>query len=417
MSQPTISFCLRNVHVLNERGEFGPPLDVLVQNGYVHSVGESVAAGDAPSHDFSGLFLMPGLVDCHLHITGNSETPEPGGTPVALWTLRAAAAARKTLDAGVTFARDLGGAEAGLQRGIETRLIEGPDLRIAISMLSKTGGHGDGYLLGEDRERPSYSMGDYLGRPPHLVDGPDEMRRAVRVLARARANWIKLCSTGGIASEYDDPEAPELTFDEIAVAVEEASRHGLRVAAHAYGGSGLSDAIAAGVASIEHGTFLTEEQAREMARRGTWLVPTITVLKDDVARARAGGVSDAFAGKALRVGRALGEAVEIARAAGVSIAMGSDACIPRHHGANAAEVTALCEAGVPAPEALLAATSGGAQLCGKAADEIGQVAPGKRFDAIILDVDPSNTRAFSDPTSVTGVFKNGRAVLPHPRLG
>ena len=176
-----------------------------------------------------------------------------------------------TLESGVTFVRDLCGADRGLRDSIELGFVPGSRLQISVTMICQTGGHGDGWLEGPGWE---WSLiPEYPGRPPAVVDGPDEMRVAVRETLRAGADWIKLATTGGLVSEHDQPLVPELTPEEIQVAVFEAGRKGKGVAAHAYGGEGLSNAVAGGVRSIEHGGFLTEEQAAAMAKAGLFPRP------------------------------------------------------------------------------------------------------------------------------------------------
>ncbi len=241
------------------------------------------------------------------------------------------------------------------------------------------------------------------------------MRAVVREVLRAGADWIKLCATGGVMSPVDRPDEPELTVEEIATAVFEAGRRGRGVMAHAMGGEGIDNAVAAGVRSIEHGLFLTESQAQRMAAAGCWLVPTLTIVADVLAWAEAGSLPPYAAAKALELRPRLGNAVEVARAAGVRIAVGTDSFTREQHGRNLRELALLGEAGMPSDEVLLAATAGGAELCG-VTGERGRIAPGLAFDAIVLDRDPSDLTVFAGPGAVTGVFKDGRAVVPHPRL-
>ena len=184
---------------------------------------------------------------------------------------------------------------------------------------------------------------------------------------------------------------------------------------HAFGGEGVDNAITAGVRSIEHGIFLTEEQAARMAETGCWLVPTLAVMEDVFALARSGALPPALARKALEVEPLQGRAVEIARAAGVRIALGTDSFTRQAHGRNLREITLMHRAGLSPAEALLAATAGGAELCA-VAERYGNLEPGCTFDAILLDEDPSDTLVFERPEAVTGVFKAGVPVVRHPRL-
>jgi imidazolonepropionase-like amidohydrolase len=236
-------------------------------------------------------------------------------------------------------------------------------------MMSRTGGHADGFLRGP---RLEFSI-DYLpegDRGEYLVDDEYSMRNVVRRTLRSGADWIKLCATGGIASDYDDPLSAELTEGELRVGVTEAAARGKHVMVHAYGGEGLDNCIRAGVKSIEHGTFLTEEQAAQMSVAGMWLVPTVSILEDDIRCARDGTVAPHIAAKALTVEPPLYEVAGLAHAHGVRIALGSDAVRRDLHGRNLAEIPALARSGLPAAECLRAATVGGAELLG-IADERG----------------------------------------------
>jgi imidazolonepropionase-like amidohydrolase len=408
---------LRGAHVLDEACSFSGPLDVYIADGVVAAVGGDLPVGEALDVDFSGLWLMPGFFDCHLHVACSSlDLGETLSTPVTRWALEAASNARRTLEAGVTFVRDLGGADRGIRDGIAAGLAAGPALQVSVVLVSQTGGHGDGFLAGPGLEiSPGYLFPDYPGKPPHLVDGPDSMRRAVRAVLRAGADWIKLATTGGLVSEHDEPLVAELTPEEIAVAVSEAGRKGKPVAAHAYGGEGLSNAVRAGVRSIEHGGFLTEEQAAEMAAAGCCLVPTLSAMRDTLRWAEDRRLTPAQCRKVLGFGLELGEAVRIAKEYGVPLAAGTDYISREQHGQNLEEVLLMREAGLTTEEALRAATLGGAELCG-VADRRGRIAPGFVADLVVLDEDPGDLSAFGSSGTVTGVFKAGEAVVPHARF-
>jgi imidazolonepropionase-like amidohydrolase len=184
---------------------------------------------------------------------------------------------------------------------------------------------------------------------------------------------------------------------------------------HAYGGEGLDNCIRAGVKSIEHGTFLTEEQAAQMSVAGMWLVPTVSILEDDIRCARDGTFAPHIAAKALTVEPPLYEVAGLAHAHGVRIALGSDAVRRDLHGRNLAEIPALARSGLPAAECLRAATVGGAELLG-IADERGAIEVGRVADLILLDEDPSDCTVFDRTGSVTGVIQGGRVEVVHPCL-
>jgi imidazolonepropionase-like amidohydrolase len=237
------------------------------------------------------------------------------------------------------------------------------------------------------------------------------MREVVRATLRAGADWIKLATTGGLVSEHDQPLIPELTPEEIAVAVFEAGRKGKHVAAHAYGGEGLTNAVEGGVRSIEHGGFLTEEQAAAMAQRGCYLVPTLSAMRDCLRWAEEGALTPTQCKKILDFGLDIGECVRIAKAHGVPLASGTDYITTGQHGGNLEELALMHRAGLTVEETLLVATAGGAELCG-VAHERGRIAEGYLFDAVLLDDDPGDLSALA----ATGVFREGRVAVAHPRV-
>jgi imidazolonepropionase-like amidohydrolase len=411
------TFVLRGANALDEAGAFSGPLDLEVAGGRIAAVGPQLPDRGAPSLDCDGLWIMPGVFDCHDHVTFSSIDPhECLSRPVTGWVLEAVRQARVTLEAGVTSVRDCAGAERGLRDAIARGHVAGPRLFISIVLISQTGGHGDGFLAGPGLEiAAGFLTPDYPGRPPYLVDGPDSMRRTVRAALRAGADFIKLATTGGLVSEHDDPLVPELSPDEIGIAVFEASRKSRHVSAHAYGGEGLDNAVAAGVRSIEHGGFLTEEQASRMAATGCWLVPTLSAMRDTLRWAESGRLTPRQRDKVLGFGLELGAAVRIAKEYGVKMAAGTDYIMREQHGRNLEEVVLMHQAGLTVEEALLAATVEGAELCGVERD-YGRLAPGYVFDAIVLDSDPGDLSGLAEPGAVSGVFKAGVPVVPHERV-
>ena len=206
------TFVLRGASVLDEGGGFESECDVLVERGLIAALGGGLDARGAVSYDCSGLWLMPGIVDCHSHISVSSLDPlERLETPVSRWALEAAQNARRVLECGVTLLRDAGGADAGIRDSIADGFVPGPDLQVAVVSICQTGGHADGYLRGGSVQASADYVPDFPGRPPYLVDGPDEMRKTVRLALRAGADWIKLSTTGGVVSAHDDGDVAELT--------------------------------------------------------------------------------------------------------------------------------------------------------------------------------------------------------------
>ncbi len=407
-------YVLREANVLDESGGFEGPVDVYIRGGRVAKVALDVAAPDARSIDFSGLWLLPGIFDCHDHLTlSTASLGEILATPVTRWVLEAARNARVTLGAGVTFVRDLSGADRGFREALAAGTVSGPAVQVSVTLICQTGGHGDAYLPGTGTE--ASLVPPYPGRPQYVVDGPEAMRYVVRATLRAGADWIKLATTGGLVSEHDQPLVAELTPEEIAVAVFEAGRKGKHVAAHAYGGDGLTNAVRAGVRSIEHGGFLTEEQAALMAERRCFLVPTLSAMRDCLRWAEEGVLTPTQCAKILELGLELGKCVEIAKEYRVPLAVGTDYISREQHGRNLEELLLMHRAGLTVEETLLAATLGGAELCGVAGAR-GRIAPGYVFDAVVLDSDPGDLSGFAEPGAATGVFQAGQPVRPHPRL-
>ncbi len=409
---------IRGANVLDEAGGFVGPRDVVVEHGVVVAVGRNLSPGASQvALDGDGLWLLPGIFDCHVH-TGLSsfDTLELLRTPFSRRVLETAGVLRRTLSAGVTFVRDAGIADAGVRDAVTAGHVPGPTMQVSVVGIGSTGGHTDGFLTGPGLEcSVDYSMPDYPGRPPHLADGPEEMRKVVRLVLRSGADWIKLVATRGVLATSDGGFDPELSLEDIVVAVREAGCRRRPVMVHALGGDAVGWAIEAGARSIEHGVFLTEADAAAMATRGCFLVPTLAIYERLVALARTGGLDPDRAARAIEVGEHLGEAVRIARAAGVKVALGSDFGHRDDHGHNLSELASLHRAGLSVEEALLAATSVGAELCG-VGDRLGRIAPGYQFDAIVLDHEPTDLAQLSEPGAVTGVFQLGVPAVMHPRL-
>jgi imidazolonepropionase-like amidohydrolase len=266
-----------------------------------------------------GRHLLPGLFDCHTHVTltsvnllGILQTPFSYRFYETVQNLRA------TLAAGITMVRDA----AGIQQAVADGLIPGPRLQISLTLLSQTGGHGDGwYPSGQTVE----FWPVYLGMPDGLVDGPEVMRRKVRELVRAGADVIKVATSGGVLSPTDDPRHAHFRDDELTALVTEATAAGRRVMAHAQAADGIKAALRAGVRSIEHGIYLDDEAIELLLTREAWLVPTLVAPRGVLAAAEAGvPIPDAARRKAAEVAEAHADSFRRAVAAGVKVAMGTD---------------------------------------------------------------------------------------------
>jgi imidazolonepropionase-like amidohydrolase len=406
---------LRGVHVLDESGGFTGPLDVASRYGRIDAVSPGLPRqADAREIDAAGLWLLPGVFDCHVHVAHPTfDEEELAAMPAAQHAGETTHALRRTLHAGVTTLRDAGGATESVRRAVAQESPRAPRLQLCVEGLCARVDSAGAVIAGAKWMSPDSDTSDTVGRPPSALR-PDDMRRAVRELVARGADWIKLMATPGVLSGAD-PCLPLFSDDVIGAAADEAKRHGRRLMAHAHGGPALRAAVLAGAHSIEHALFLTEEDARLMARHHCTLVPTLAIYHALAAPAAANSLG-AAAEMATDLVPRLGEAVRVARAAGVRIALGSDFAHRDQHGRNLVELVHLRRAGLSPEEALLAGTVNGASLCG-VDDHLGRIAAGCAFDALLLDADPGDLSCFERTQAVTGVFLGGVSVLPHPRLG
>jgi imidazolonepropionase-like amidohydrolase len=370
---------------------------------------------DAAVIDAGGHTVMPGLIDAHVHFYSSAKTmQERALTPPTLQTFEAAAHARATLDAGITTVRDAGGAPAGFKLAAARGLIAAPRMRIAVTALSQTGGHGDATMPNGVRFARSDDGPEW---PENLCDGPDEVRKTVRAVLRAGADFIKLHATGGVMSPSDEPGSPQFTPEEIAVMVYEAAAHGKTCMAHAQATAGIKNAVRAGVESIEHGIFLDDEVIAEMKRRGTFLVPTLHAPRGVLKRAEAkpGSVLPQSLRKTHEVIAVHTESIRAAHEAGVRIAMGTDAGVGEH-GTNAEELEYLVQIGMSPMEAIVASTRTAAE-CVHMADAVGTLEPGKWADLLIVAGDPlADIRVLQDRDRLVMVVQGGRVHRAHPDL-
>ena len=197
---PAASFTLRGVHVMGPTGEFDRATDISVSDGLISAVGAGLPLDDdVPDVDLAGVWVMPGVVDTHLHaVTHSFDGWEQLSTPYSYRIAETLSALRHTLRAGVTVVRDAGGLDAGVRDAVAAGLSPGPELQVSVVPLTRTGGHGDSLLPGTGWELPTDGMlPAYPGRPPHVADGPDEVRKVVRAIARSGADWLKVMATGG----------------------------------------------------------------------------------------------------------------------------------------------------------------------------------------------------------------------------
>jgi imidazolonepropionase-like amidohydrolase len=365
-----------------------PNATIVIEGERIERAGAGDPPRDAQVIDAGGRVVMPGLIDSHVHLYGRvTNMQERLLTPPSLQLFYSARNAVRTLDAGVTSVRDASGSPLGFKMAIERGLIPGPRMRISVSALSQTGGHGDGTMPAG--VNPGAITGGRGPEWPHtVVDGENEVRVAVRQLLRSGADFIKLCSTGGVMSPADEPTHTQFTPDEIAVMVYEAAAVGKTCMAHAQGTQGILNAVLAGVESIEHGIYVDDQCMSEMKKRGTFLVPTLVapvwVLRH--SERVPGSVLPQSVRKTKEVmedhKRNIGEAMR----AGVKVAMGTDSGVG-HHGSNAEELQIMVECGMTPMQAIVASTKTASE-CIHMADDVGTLEPGKFADLLIVNGDP-----------------------------
>lgn len=361
-----------------------------------------------------GLTLLPGLIDCHVHLCFPADGWDLG-TRMQLspseYLLGGVAAARKTLDAGFTCVRDAGGTPAGFRKAIENGTIVGPRLQVAVSILSQTGGHGDHLFPCGCRLR-WVPLPDI---PDEVVDGTDEMQKRVRQVVRAGADWIKLCASGGVLSPGSAIHQAQFAPEELEMAVTEARRHDRRVMVHALAGAGVKNALRAGAATIEHGFWIDDEAVELFHRHDSTLVPTLIVPVWHVRNAEIGKVPRWVADKARAGIEAHGKSIERAIAAGVRIAFGSDSGVGPH-GSNGEEFVMLRERGLSALECLRAATTVAAETLGLAG-QVGCLKSGSFADVIGVRGNPlDDISILADPQRIELVVKGGAIVKRRPSL-
>lgn len=378
---------------------------VQVEGGVITGVdrtGVSPPDGTAREVDLRGATLMPGLIDGHVHLAMDASA-DPAGRLAALSeaeaALHTARHAAQALYAGVTAVRDLGCIHhvgVRVRDAVHQGILPGPRMRCAGQMICMTGGHG--WQIGLQ------------------ADGPDAVRKAVRLQLRAGADVIKLMATGGICTEGVEPGNAQLTVEEMQAAVEEAHKAGVRTAAHAQGLQGVKNALRACIDSIEHGMHLDEEAIEIMLARNVFYVPTISAGSHMISRGVEAGIP-AFMVEKSRTHRASRlESVVRAREAGVRIAMGTDAGTPfNFHGENAFELGELVRVGFSAHEALTTATSTAAELLGLE-NEIGTVAPGRRADLLVVEGDPlEDVSVLGRKDCIRAVYQGGLLVAERGR--
>jgi imidazolonepropionase-like amidohydrolase len=387
--------------IIDGTGADPHPADLAIEDGRIVEIGPGLDGDERV--DLAGRTLLPGLFDCHTHVVVSSiDTMRNIQTPFSYRFFQAARNLEATLRIGITTVRDAGGADLGIKQAVDDGLVPGPRMHISLSMLSQTGGHGDGWMPYGGSVRALLT--NHPGVPETIVDGPDEMRQKVRELVRMGADVIKVATSGGVLSPRDKPTHAHFRLEELEVLVEEATAAGIFVMAHAQATPGIKNAVRAGIRSIDHGIYLDDEAIQLMLDRGTWLVPTLVAPRGVIDAADAGAsIPAASVAKAREVADVHRASFAKAVAAGVKVAMGTDSGVTPH-GKNLRELALMVEGGMTPMQAIVATTSSAAELMGLS-DELGTLEPGKRADLVVVDGDALDVSDLDE--RISAVYQDG----------
>ncbi len=394
-------------------GRLVSPAVIVVEGERIVAVNPPLRPTGAKTIALPGHVLLPGLMDAHVHlnyIIGEGWETEPVRFTAGDFAMRGIPHAKQTLLAGFTTVRDLGdrnNVSIALREAVAKGWVAGPRIFTSAKGIATTGGHAD----------PTNGLNHELtgnpGPAQGVINGPAEARQAVRQRYKDGADLIKITATGGVLSLAGSGQNPQFVAEELEAIVAAAHDYGFTVAVHAHGTEGMKRAIEAGVDSIEHGTFMTDEVIQLMKQRGTYYVPTISAGKWVAAKAaEADYFPDVVRPKAAAIGPQIAETFARAHRAGVKIAFGTDSGVSPH-GENAREFVYMVENGMPPLAAIQAATVEAARLL-RVQDRLGAVEPGKLADVVAVRGDPlKNIEVMLD---VAFVMKDGRVYkLPAPQ--
>lgn len=402
-AQTTIIHCGKLIDV--EKGMVLNDKSIVVADGMIKSVEDGYITPKKEDKliDLKSKTVMPGLMDMHVHVESESgpkryeETFRENESYVAL---RATQFCERTLMAGFTTVRDLGGSgiNVSLREAIKNGIIKGPRIYTCEKSIATTGGHAD----------PTNGVRDNLKGDPGpkegVINSPEEAAKAVRQRYKNGADCIKITSTGGVLSVASDGTGPQFTIEEIQAIVKTANDYNFVTAAHAHGTEGMKRAVLGGIHSIEHGTFMTEEVMDLMIEKGTYYVPTISAGKFVADKARTPNFyPKMIAKKALEVGPQIQATFAKAYKRGVKIAFGTDSGVSLH-GDNAKEFVFMVEAGMSPMESIQSATKNAAQLM-RIYNTTGSITSGKMADIIAVNADP--TQDINTMLNVVFVMKEG----------
>ena len=381
-------------------------MSIIIEGNVITAVESGYTKGKSNDTviDLKDKTVMPGLMDMHVHIEGESNPNRRLNQYIqnpADVAYDAQVYAGRTLMAGFTTVRDLGGSgvNVSLRNAINAGKVVGPRIYTAEKTIGTTGGHAD-----PTNGSNAHLMGD-PGPKEGIINSYDDARKAIRQRYKNGADVIKITATGGVLSVAKDGQGPQFQMDELKGIVETAKEYGFVTAAHAHGDEGMYRAVSAGINSIEHGTFMSERTMEKMIEMGTYYVPTISAGKYVVEKADVPGFfPPVVVPKAKAVGPQIQDTFAKAYAKGVKIAFGTDAGV-FPHGDNGKEFIYLVEAGMPAMEAIKSATITASKLL-RIDDKFGTIEEGKMADIVAVDGDP--IKDIMAMTKVTFVMKDGK---------
>ncbi|MBA2486382.1 MAG: amidohydrolase family protein [Nitrospira sp.] len=391
---------VRQIRILNGLGHRVERGALVIEGSRILAVGpDHTVRAPAGSRriDGRGMTVIPGLIDCHVHLCLGAEADVVAAVEresSALTLLKAAELARRTLQAGFTTVRDVGfrdHAVFALKQAIESGMTPGPRILAAGLAICMPGGHAR-----------------FIGRE---AAGVDAVRSAVQDQLAAGAEVIKLIASGGVLTPGTSPDDAQMTVEELTAAVEVAVAHGRHVAAHAHGATGMKNALRAGVHSIEHATLMDDDAAEMMTQRGVFMVPTLSALATTAACPADCGIPDSARTKARNMVTQHEKSFRAAVRRGIPIAFGTDAGTPfNDHGENAQELERMVALGMAPMEAIMTSTSAAARLLGLD-QEIGTIAAGKQADLLFVEGNPlRNIGVLLKKERIAGVMQRGRFV-------
>lgn len=402
------SFLITNGTIIDGTGS--QPLenmDILIENNIIKSIGPKnslIISENVDIINAEGTFILPGFVDAHVHLMEMGFRMENNMyNPLSLFFYQALEYMKTTIESGVTTVRDAGLADIGVKMAAERNLFPAPRMQISVMPLSISGGHFD-YTLNSGFDMRL----DYPGLPKSTCDGIAEVRKRTRQVLSAGAEAIKVMVTGGVMSANDRPEFTQFTVDELKVIVEEAEfRGGVKVFAHAHGVEGIKNAVKAGIASIEHGTFIDKEACDMMVKKGVYLVPTFVVINRNKEKALEGDLPHYSIDGAIEIAEVHRENMKMAYESGVKMIMGTDSGVVEH-GNNLKELSYLCDIGMEPMESIQAGTLHAAESLGWQ-DKVGTLEKGKFADLVMVKKDPLvNISSLSDCDNILMVMKDGK---------